>query len=827
MREDITERVLKNPLIGRNKEIEKVTDAIEEGLLENTPVIIVLKGAPQSGKSRFLDEIEFREGIVKNLPTIRTHENSVYEEVIKEVISLAGDSPPEPIPLITNELANAVLGVVKEHPLIFLIDDLDKADKRFRDFVEFIANLDFEGRFILAVSYTQDVELSDVIENKKLPNKKVVIELKPFDRSKTREFVRIYSNNRLSTGIADKIYSYTGGSPGLIVEMLKIIEKHGWEAVKNSPRIWSTVKSILDAFHEKEIDVLLAAAIYGDKFKLEELSSILPFTSDFIAHVLDKAARWGVIVKQEPYYKFEARLYKKILVVTADKERIKELHRLIAESIEKETHDPELLAYHYYEGEMFSEAARYYTTVGDLYLRDMKLSRAQAALRKAVIAAQRAGDLHAEFDARFTMVEVYRYLGEYEDWKRQIASLYRIATRLDSEKHRSLADLAYANYLLATGQYDKSLKFARKHIKNPDIGLRERAMETAISALMEMRQHDEAEKVAKLLFEFGEEIGDDLIKARARFFLARIYHEKREFMKSAKLFEEVINTFSQYDLWRDIVFSIIELASIYIQTRKLAPAYDFVSRALELATSLDNDVILGHCKILYATFLTEVGQYGEAMRLAREGLKLLEGASSLELYISGLILTTRINILKGEPEKALKTLKEVNEVGYELNDPISTLIDYKHYFGIALWQIGRKKEAESVLLESYRIAVEQGYPDQATYVAQDMALFYVGIGEIEKGKQMAFKALKAAKELRLPTSRAYYALFLAAKMENNEESAKSYIEKAYASLVFQAIGLDERNKELFDSFFENVELNRKIRREWMKYNMEGNISPIL
>ncbi len=823
MHEDITEKVLQEPLFGRDKEIEAVLDAVEEGILDKKPVVIFLKGAPQSGKTRFLDEIEFRLGTIKNYTTIRVDEHSKYEDVLAHVRSLSSYKFSEDVPpIVTNELSRLVLGAVEKTPLVFLIDNLDRVEPGFRDFAEFIASLDFNGRFVLILTYTHDLDFIELLEKRKLPNKKLIIELKPFDRYQTRNFVRAYTGGALPVEVADKIYEYSGGSPGLIVNMINIAMEQGVTAIKTSPAIWALAKSILNAFTESELDVLLAAAVYGDKFEADELVEILDLTEQFVKDTLDKAVAWGVILKKDSHYSFEAKLYKKILIETSNREKIKKLHRRIAEVWEGEQRNNELLANHYYEAGLYSEAARYYINVGKMYMKDMKFEEAERVLLKAVNAARKAGDMHAEFDSRFALTDVYKYFGKLQEWQRQIASLYRIAKRLDSDKNLALSALVYADYLLSTDEHSKSLKLALQYVRNPDIDVRERAIEIAIGNFMELGEYEKAEELAKILNELGDRLENDLIKGRGALLLAAIHLEKREFLEAEKLFKQAVEVFSKHGLWQQVMFAIIDLVSIYLQTKRLSSAYEFISRAMNLASQFGNKTIIGHCDVLYGMFLLEVGMYLEAEEFTRKGLALLEKTNHLELYLSALMLLAHLKILTGNPSEGLQLLEKVSSAMAESKDLIPLMIDYNHYLAMAQWKLGNIDRAENLLKEAYESALRHHYPDQAAYIGQDMALFYIETGRLKEGKKIAMESISLARKLKLPIAYAYYALFLASKLEGVEEEAQKYIEGAHSSLVYQAVGLDQ-NKGLFKSFFENVDLNRKIRREWLKYHLETHI----
>ncbi len=836
-RDHITSEVLQRPLIGRDKEMAYVLDTIEEGFLEKVPTVVFIKGPPLSGKTHFLMEIEFRLGIVKNITTIRITPESSYSEVVKEVGSLSTRTPNnEFLSVITDELSRVALAAAKHTPLIILIDDLERTDTRFRDFIEFIVNLKFKASLAVISTCNFDNEFVNMLENQKRGNRNISIKLHPFTRAQTRAYVRQHlkikgMDKKSLLPIAEKIHNYTGGLPGLVAVLVDVVNREDigedLSEIERSPDVWAVVKSILDYFGEEELEVILTASIYGDEFDERELSMILQFKQDFIHDTLEKAVELGIVSRNRRKYRFEAELYKTWLLNKFDHNKVQALHRKIAIVWENETRDPELLAMHYFEGGLYVEAARYLLTIAESYVRNLKFDHAENVLRTAVEAAIRGNDPITEFETRYALIELYRSSYNLDKLEKELSDLTRLAEKLDIERYKLLAKLSRANYLFIKDETKKSLELAFACLKSGDVLIKERALELIIASLLEQGNYDKAEKYIKMLHKLGAQLKNDLIKAQASFFLAKLHLERKDFFKAAQLFNEVIGVFSGHDMWRQVLMSIFNLISIYLQTKRLAQAYDLIDRGLNLVESFDADTFKGLLEVLYAEFLMEVGQYREAINYATENLERLERHQQVHLYISAVILLAHLYTIRNNFKKAFEYFNKANTLLSQLENPNHLSIEYPHYLAMTYWKSGNIRRAEELLNEAYELASQMGAYDQLVLVGQDLALFYVETGHRNKGKDVAQKGIKLAQKYKMAKSKFYYALFLLAKIQDEEDEARNYIENAYGDLVVQSLGLENKAPELWRSFFENVEINRRIRREWLKYNPEGSSSVLL
>ncbi len=836
-KDHIASEVLQHPLIGRDKEIAYVIDTIEGGFLEKVPTVVFVKGPPLSGKTHFLMEIEFRLGIVKNITTIRITPKSTYEEVVKEVGALSKRAPDsEFLSVITDELSRVALAVAKDIPLIILIDDLEKNDPRFQDFVEFIVNLKFKASLAIISTCNFDNEFVKLLEERKGGNFNISIKLHPFTRAQTRTYVRHHLmikeiDKKSLLPIAEKIHDYTGGLPGLVAVLVNVVNREGvgedLSEIERSPDVWAVVKSILDYFGEEELEVILTASIYSDEFDERELSMILQFKQDFIHDTLEKAVELGIISKDKRKYRFEATLYKTWLLNKFDHNKVQALHRKIAIVWENETRDPELLAMHYFEGGLYVEAARYLLTIAESYVKNLKFDHAENVLRTAVEAAIRGNDPVTEFEARYALIELYRSSYNLDKLEKEIPGLTRLAEKLNIERYKLLSKLSKANYLFIKDETKESLELAFACLKSDDMLIKERALELIIASLLEQGNYDKASKYINMLDKLGSQVKNDLIRAQAKFFLAKMYLEKKDFFKAAQIFNEVIGIFSGHDMWRQVLMSIFNLISIYLQTKRLAQAYDLIDRGLNLVESFNVDTFKGFFEVLYAEFLMEVGQYREAISYTMENLERLEKHQQIHFYISAIILLAHLHTIQNNFTKAFEYFHKANALLSSLENPNHLSIEYPHYLAMAHWKSGNIRRAEKLLNEAYELASQMKAYDQLVLVGQDLALFYIETGNRNKGKDIAQKGIKLATKYKMAKSKFYYALFLLAKMQDEEDEARNYIENAYGDLVVQSLGLENKAPDLWRSFFENVEINRKIRREWLKYNPEGSSSVLL
>ncbi len=362
------------PMIGREKELEKILEKFDEFLKEKKDFIITIKGEPGIGKTRLYEEFKrirgkealFLEG--RSLP----YEITPFYPVISFINQLitrkgqnfieklfpdgkAGFIPISPFidSLLKNEIhdsiknlsprefkkqkffvVESILRKLSERENIVLVfEDLHWADEETFDFLKFIFSSIESDKGIFFILLTRppikEKKLTEFLNFLKGFENKLILDLKPLDYTKSGEFIdRILTIARIPEQIKEKIlFGKSGGNPFFIEELIKylidkgIIYREGneWKSrliideIERAPlTIEEVLLSRIDSLSEDEKKFLKIASIIGNNFIIEGIDII---TGNGLGKIKDNLIYSGFITKLDrKFLGFEEYSFKHILI---------------------------------------------------------------------------------------------------------------------------------------------------------------------------------------------------------------------------------------------------------------------------------------------------------------------------------------------------------------------------------------------------------------------------------------------------------------------------------------------------------------------------------
>ena len=435
------------PLIGRRRELDVLTGALERARQERTPQLVTLVGVPGIGKSRLVyelfkaiesepDLVFWRQG--RALPygegvtywalaeMVKAHAGvletdslvDVGQKLTQAVSVVLGDSPEaEWVELHLRLLVGLTTSsdmsgdrraesfaawrrffeaLAEQNPLVLIFDDLHWADDNLLDFVDHL--VDWASSVPILVVCAARPELLDrrpAWGGGKL--NAATVSVTPLSDEETAELIgALLERILLPAEIQATLLAHAGGNPLYAEQFVRMhLERAG-----DAPALPETVQGIiaarLDILPAAEKALLQDAAVMGKVFWLGAAAAIGELRPDAVETLLHPLERKDFIRRErrssvagETEYAFRHVLVQDVAYAQIPRAARAEKHRLAAGWIESLSDDraddrAEMLAHHYLAALEFARAAGSETA-------DLR-ERARLALR---VAAERAMALSA------------------------------------------------------------------------------------------------------------------------------------------------------------------------------------------------------------------------------------------------------------------------------------------------------------------------------------------------------------------------------------------------------------------------------------------------
>jgi class 3 adenylate cyclase/tetratricopeptide (TPR) repeat protein len=401
----------RTPLIGRERELDVVVDALARVRAESSPQLVTLVGVPGIGKSRLVyelfqaveadpDIIYWRQG--RSLPYGEGVSFWALGEMVKAQAGiLETDTPDETLRKLTRavrelvdeaeagwierhlgvlvgvESAQELLGdhrseafaawrrfleaIAEERPLVLVFEDLHWADEGLLDFIDHL--VDWAGGVpILVVCTARPELLSRRAGWGGGKTNAVTLSLSPLaDEETARLIAALLERSVLPAETQAALLQRAGGNPLYAEEFVRMISEReaviGLDELPLPESVHGIVAARLDALSEEEKALLQNAAVIGKIFWLgaaSEISALERATAEQGLHNLERKEfiqrQRRASVGGENEYAFRHLVVRDVAYSQIPRSRRAEKHQLAAEWIERlgrPEDHAEMLAHHY------------------------------------------------------------------------------------------------------------------------------------------------------------------------------------------------------------------------------------------------------------------------------------------------------------------------------------------------------------------------------------------------------------------------------------------------------------------------------------------------
>lgn len=673
-------------------------------------------------------------------------------------------------------------------PLILMLEDLQWADDRSLDLIDYLVTGDQHGRILLLGSSRN--QLLNRRENwNALQDRNAHLALSPLNDAESRVFVSMLlaADGEVPLSLQNIVTTRAEGNPFYIEELVKmlIVERiiqpssRSWHiraSRKTQERIPATLTDVLharlDTCSPDEQAVLVRAAVIGRSFWRGAVEYLQPFEADSgegtvqarltqaLLHLCNRdmvAAQPTSLFAGEQEYRFKHTLLYEVLYHRIPPDECQHYHAEVADwisaySSEREQEHAGLIATHYEQAGMQQQAAEWHIKAGHQARDNYAPTVAIEHLRKALTLIL---DTERTISQR---IELYEDLGNlFIDQSNQRDALAIFETMCAAAE--TIGDvLAQARAWVGISRaYDiqndvESLLTSAMQAERLVVSLgNSRELASAMLrkswALIRLGQNDHALEAAEKALHIGRQISNWRQEASALNYIGTIYEHLGQYDRAVEYTEEALFIYQYHKDRRSEAILSNNLASIANGQGDYETALPLAQKAVRIT----NEIGVRLLKLYALSTLSEsqvgLGHYAAAESAASQGIQLSEAL--------GQAVVPSLHCVLAEAYLGQEKVIEALEVAYSAL-ALAQQTKIPREIGIA-WRIlgqtiAQQRDnigAEACFSESVRIFQEAELMGEYARTLRAWATYDILCGQIEQARMRQAEAYALFEQLGL------------------------------------------------------------------------------
>jgi class 3 adenylate cyclase/tetratricopeptide (TPR) repeat protein len=466
------ERNLAAPLVGRERERQRLWRAFEDAVADRTCQLFTLLGPAGMGKSRlvadFLERVEGRADVLRGR-CLSYGEGITYWPLVEMLVPLdiEPDSVVASTPAETRVAFRKLLEArAAERPQVAVIDDLQWAEPEFVDLVEHVADLSRDAPiFLLCIARNELLDARPDWSGGKLNATSLLLE--PLGAEDCEQLIaNLLGERELGADARERITAASGGNALFVEEMVAIVRESGdGDHLAVPLTITALLQARIDTLDPELRLVLERAAIEGEVFHVGAVADLVPdptraaLEEHFAALVRKDLVRpERSLIGGQDAYRFRHLLIREAAYAAMPKELRARLQERYAEWLERTADDStfeldEIVGYHLEQAlvlrqelgtrdeELATRAAARLLAAGTRALGRADHAAASGLLQRAV--AVRSADDRTHLQAMFHLARVHMRRGEFGPADSQLVATIELSRAVGDEGILARARLAY------------------------------------------------------------------------------------------------------------------------------------------------------------------------------------------------------------------------------------------------------------------------------------------------------------------------------------------------------------------------------------------------
>lgn len=509
--------------IGRENDLQSLDRLMLQAFTKNGQIALI-SGEAGIGKSRLVREVKLRapqgtailegqcfqtDSALPYAPLLDLFRNFFAAHPREEIARVAASSAaqlvklfpeltfhlphlsaaPDPDPKqekrhIFQALAQTLIELAQNHPLILVIEDLHWCDSTSLEFLLLLARRIPSQSILLLVTYRDEEttpELTHFLAELDRERLGTEFALKRMSASDVAAMLQTILNfdSSVSKEFLDILFSLTDGNPFFIEEILKALLTGGdisavdgaWDQKDidqlQIPRtIQAAVQSRTQQLGEPTLQVLTLASVMGRRFDFRLLQELLQVNEESLLAMVKELIGAQLLVEESAdHFAFRHALTREAIYTTLLLRERQTLHRQVAEAIERlyaasiERHLADL-SYHYYTGGVWQKAFDYSQKAGEQARKLYSHREAVIYYSRALVSARHL-EIGAESELLGARGQAYEILGDY----RSALDDFEQARQIAQEQRNGYAEwrsLTNLGFFWAGRKFERAGEFYRQ-----------------------------------------------------------------------------------------------------------------------------------------------------------------------------------------------------------------------------------------------------------------------------------------------------------------------------------------------------------------------------
>jgi class 3 adenylate cyclase/tetratricopeptide (TPR) repeat protein len=749
-------QTLQAPLVGREAELELLTNTYERALRDRRAHLFTIYGEPGVGKSRLAREFvgSLEGATVLSGRCLPYGEGVTYWPLAEMVKSAAGIADDDPLDVAIEKLrlfcedeavadllglASGVLEAVQaersqqeiawagrewaqrlaqEQPLVLVFEDIHWAEEPLLELIEHLSAWVREAPLLLVcLARTELLDVRPGWGGGRV--RATAIELEPLARRESEELVdALLDGGELSQEAREELLGKTEGNPLFVEETMRMLAEEGIECVDRIPdNVQALIAARIDRLRPEAKAALQRAAVIGRVFWFGALARLSP-DPDSVQETLDELVLRDFVqpeprssISGEVAYRFKHVLIREVAYGGVSKSARAEHHARFAEWLKERA-----------AGELM-EIRAYHLDHATQLLAELDGSAPKELQREAAAALEEAGLRAFAREANRSARQLFQRSSELEPTLRRRYLAARAAARLDDlptvaremeavlaaasaegdrwTEGRALVTVAETT-VLREGDVPRAEELVDRALEvlEPDDHTgRFRALNVRATIAWIRGDLAKEEEVMREAIALARRVGRKDFESHAADTLANVYIARLEFDRAQPLIEQAILFAEESGSAEARGRALRYAGQLYLERRELDEAESALQAAREYLAEAGAAWSLGRAINHAAWVAWEKGEPQRAERLFRESIRVLaplEDRATLCESQRGLAQLLAADGRLDEAERYALAARET--VGPQ---DITSVATTTMALGIVRAAQGKDEEAEQLLREAY------------------------------------------------------------------------------------------------------------------------------
>ncbi len=564
------------------------------------------------------------------------------------------------------------------------------------------------------------------------------VDLNILSPESVEEFARVKLEGEISKEFKNLLLRTTNGNPFYTEQVLEyfseseLLRKKGdiWHIKDKNIKVSGSINAVLmariDRLSNLVKETVKAAAVIGREFEVSVLSEVMKTQKEFKRRngnsklllqeqieTAEKGQIWKAV--NEIRYIFKHSLLREAVYDMQLRTRLRELHKLIAEAIERLYEDQieeryADLAFHYEQAGSKNKMNFYLEKAGDYAKNNFQNSRAISYYDKLADNLDHIKQQPAYIKTLLKKVDILVLIGDWNESERVLQNALALANSTEDQLLLGRANNDLGHLLTLKGNYA------------------------------------EAKKYLEIAAGFFEAINDEIGMSKVYGNLGNVFFRQGEYEKAKDYFKESLRISSEIEQSSNNFGIVSNLGLALMNQGQYDEAISNMRPYLEQCDREGNKLGVANISIYLGIVYFEKGDNDEAMECYQKGLKECEDLGNKFLIAIALGCMGKLLVKKGHFDTATELYDRDLKICRELGDKQGTSITLGLVGDLCL-EKGELDQAIEHLSEQLRLSEELNYQKGIASALGSMGDAYFHKGNYQEAKKVYEKGMAICEEI--------------------------------------------------------------------------------